>query len=62
MQFLNELRDEIPTINALGYMTNDGTIHEKDEDFSQNELIHDYQIVQYNVFHDKKGRLEELEK
>ena len=62
MQFLNELREEMPMINALGYMTNDGTIHEKDEDFSQNELIHDYQIVQYNVFHDKKGRLEELEK
>ena len=61
-QFLNELRKEIPVINALGYMTSDGIMHEKDEDFSQNEAIHDYQRVQYNVFHDKKGRLEELEK
>ena len=61
-QFLQALRQEMPMINALGYMDSEGNVYEKDEDFTNNEVIHDYQIVQYNVFHDKNGRLEELEK
>ena len=61
-QFLQALRQEMPMINALGYMDSEGNVYEKDEDFTNNEVIHDYQIVQYNVFHDKNDRLEELEK
>lgn len=58
-EFLNALREEMPVINALGYMDSDGVLHEKGED-EATEAINDYQKVQYNVFCDRHGRLEQL--
>ncbi len=60
-EFLNALRAEMPVINALGYMDSDGVFHEKGE-AETTEAINDYQKVQYNVFHDRHGRLEQLMK
>lgn len=58
-EFLNEIRQEMPVINSLGYMSADGVFHEKGES-ETTETINDYQKVQYNVFHDRHGRLDEL--
>ncbi len=40
-------------------MSADGVFHEKGES-ETTETINDYQKVQYNVFHDRHGRLDEL--
>ena len=58
-EFLNEIRQEMPVINSLGYMSADEVFHEKGES-ETTETINDYQKVQYNVFHDRHGRLDEL--
>lgn len=58
-EFLNNIYEELPVINALGYMSADGVFHEKGES-EITEAISDYQKIQYNVFVDRHGRLNTL--
>lgn len=60
LNMLTNLRNEIPAINNLGYLDNSNKYHEIDNNCisnSDNKLLHQYQILQYNYLFDSKNRL-----
>lgn len=50
-EFLANMQQEVPVINAKGYQTTDGQWHEFEE---ENEWIDQYQILQYYLMFDKE--------
>ena len=53
-QFLSSLMQNFPIVNANVYRDSNGTFHSWDE--NQEQLLEDYQILQYNQLVDKKHR------
>lgn len=48
-EFLTDLREEVPCINAYGYWGSDGNFYEiDDEDSPYYNLIHEYNLLEYN--------------
>lgn len=58
-QYLDQLFQEVPVINALYYIDKDNIMHTYSETTLYNNLIRDYRYVGYNDAFDKKGKLKE---
>ena len=55
--YLLELQEEIPALNAVGYLTADGEWHWSDEESEASDLLDDYAILQYdNLFNKSSSR------
>lgn len=49
LEYLTDLREEIPCINAIGYWGSDGNFYElEDESSPYYDLIHQYNLLEYN--------------
>lgn len=59
-QFLSDMMEVVPAINARGYYSQSagGFLHIEDATGEEAEWIRDYEILQYNNMFDKKGRSE----
>ena len=51
---LLNMRNEVPALNANGYVDKDGKNHELSENNEYTKLITQYQYLQYNSLMDKK--------
>lgn len=60
LQFLDELREEIPIITGNGYMDKDGIYHDFSEETEYNTLIDNYHYLQFNNMFDNKNKLTSL--
>ena len=60
LQFLDELREEIPIITGNGYMDKTGIYHDFSEDTEYSELLDKYRSIQYNNMFDNANRLSSL--
>lgn len=63
LKFLTSIRDEIPAINNFGYLDKSNTYHSiKNNSISstQNELLHNYQLLQYNYLFDSRHKLKDF--
>ena len=60
LQFLDELREEIPIITGNGYMDKDGIYHDFSEETEYNSLIDNYHYLQFNNMFDNKNKLTSL--
>ena len=54
-EFLLNLNQTIPAINANGYVTSDGQNHSLEDENEYTKLIKQYQYLQYNSLMDKKN-------
>lgn len=60
LQFLDNLRNEIPIITGNGYMDKNGTYHEFSEQNEYTQLIDDYHYLQFNNMFDSSDKLTSL--
>ena len=59
-EFLLNMRNEVPALNANGYVDKDGKNHELSENNEYTKLITQYQYLQYNSLMDKKNVSKDL--
>lgn len=59
-KYLLDLQKTIPVISAVCYMDADGNLYEPDEKSKYSDLIHEYQMVQYNELFDEDERYDEF--
>lgn len=57
IDFLQEMRQYIPAINAFGYMTTDGSWHDMDEETDGSEWVDRYHQIEYNALFDPERDL-----
>lgn len=60
LEFLDELRQEIPIITGNGYMDKTGVYHDFSEETEYNELIENYHYLQFNNMFDNANKLTSL--
>ena len=60
LQFLDELREEIPIITGNGYMDKTGIYHEFSEENEYTKLIEEYHYLQFNNMFDNSNKLTSL--
>ena len=60
LQFLDELRKEIPIITGNGYMDKNGIYHDFSEQTEYTKLIDDYHYLQFNNMFDNQNKLTTL--
>lgn len=60
LEFLDEMREEIPIITGNGYMDKNGVYHDFSENTEYNELIENYHYLQFNNMFDNKNKLTSL--
>lgn len=60
LQFLDELREEIPIITGNGYMDKDGIYHDFSEQTDYTSLIDKYHYLQFNNMFDNSNKLTSL--
>ncbi len=58
-QYLDQLYDELPMINALGYADHDGNYYYHSDETALTEAIEEYKIVQYNYLFGGMNRLDQ---
>ncbi len=59
-QFLKQLSEVIPVINANGFIDKDNQHYTLDQSSPYDELIEEYQILQYNNLFDARHRVDEI--
>lgn len=59
-QYLYNLQQDLPMINALGYADNAGNHHYFSDETPETQLIEDYKVVQYNYLFGGRSRLNEM--
>lgn len=59
-QYLCQLQQQLPMINALGYVDRTGTYHYFSDETPERQLIEDYKVVQYNYLFGGHSRVNEL--
>ena len=58
LQYLSDLREKVPCINAIGYWGDDGVFYELDDKTSPYyELIHGYHLLEYNNLFGKEEQV-----
>ena len=57
MDFLRNLQDELPVISGNGYIDNDDNYYTYDYENEYSDLLHKYQLIQYNNVFDYKNRV-----
>ena len=60
LQFLDELKNEVPIITGNGYMDKTGIYHDFTETTEYTDLIDKYRSIQYNNMFDNANRLSSL--
>lgn len=60
LEFLDELREEIPIITGNGYMDKTGIYHDFSEETEYSELIENYHYLQFNNMFDNSNKLTSL--
>lgn len=60
LQFLDEMREEIPIITGNGYMDKDGIYHDFSEETAYTKLIDQYHYLQFNNMFDNSNKLTSL--
>ena len=61
LEYLTKLREEIPAINAIGYWDKNGKFYEVDDKKSPYyELIHQYNLLEYNNLFGKDDQQKEF--
>lgn len=60
MDFLKDIQSELPVITGNGYIDNNGNYYTYDVDSKYSEILHNYQLVQYNNVFDSKNRISEF--
>ena len=60
LQFLDELRNEIPIITGNGYMDKTGKYHDFGEETEYSKLIENYHYLQFNNMFDNSNKLTTL--
>lgn len=60
IQFLDELRKEIPIITGNGYMDKTGIYHDFSEENEYTELLNNYNCLQYNNMFDSSDKVTDL--
>lgn len=60
LQFLDELREEIPIITGNGYMDKTGSYHDFSEENEYTKLIENYHYLQFNNMFDNSNKLTTL--
>ena len=60
LEFLDNLREEIPIITGNGYMDKENVYHDFSEENEYTNLIKQYNYLQYNNMFDKNNKLVEL--
>ena len=60
LQFLDELREDIPIITGNGYMDKTGIYHEFSEENEYTDLIEEYHFLQFNNMFDNSDKLTSL--
>lgn len=56
-EFLTDLREEVPCINAIGYWGSDGNFYElEDESSPYYDLVHQYNLLEYNNLFGKEDQ------
>lgn len=60
LQFLDELRQEIPIITGNGYMDKTGSYHDFSEETEYTKLIDEYHYLQFNNMFDNSNKLTSL--
>ncbi len=60
LQFLDQLREEIPIITGNGYMDKNKIYHSFDEETEYSSLIENYHYLQYNNMFDNNSKLTNL--
>ncbi len=60
LQFLDELREEIPIITGNGYMDKTGIYHNFQEETEYSDLIENYHYLQFNNMFDNSDKLTTL--
>ncbi len=58
--FLKELQKSVPAINANGYLGDDGIWYSWSDSSPYEEILNDYQILQYNNLCDEKNRVDSI--
>lgn len=58
MNFLLEMSGEISAVNAMGYMAKDGSWHSLDDKGDYQELLNQYELLQYNSLFDDMRKSE----
>jgi len=59
-QYLDQLEQQLPMINSLGYVDAIGGYHYFSDDTAEQALIDSYKVVQYNALFGGQGRLHQL--
>lgn len=59
-QYLWNLYQELPVINAVGYIDKDGNYYDYSDDSVYTEALEDYKILQYNNMFDKEEKVEDI--
>ncbi len=60
LEFLDEMRKEIPIITGNGYMDKTGVYHEFSEETEYNDLIETYHYIQFNNMFDNQNKINSL--
>ena len=60
LQFLDEMRKEIPIITGNGYMDKEGIYHDFSEETEYTDLIEQYHYLQFNNMFDNSNKLTSL--
>ena len=60
LEFLDELRQEIPIITGNGYMDKTGIYHDFSEETEYSKLIENYHYLQFNNMFDNTNKLNSL--
>jgi len=60
LQYLDELREEIPIITGNGYVDKTGIYHNFDEETEYTPLIETYHLIQFNNMFDNKNKIKEF--
>ena len=58
LEYLTKLREEIPAINAIGYWDKNGKLDDKKSPYY--ELIHQYNLLEYNNLFGKDDQQKEF--
>ncbi len=59
-KYLTSLYEELPVINAVGYIDKNGTYYDYKDDSQYSSMLEDYKILQYNNMFDKTDKQDDV--
>lgn len=59
-EYLLNLYETLPVINAVGYVDKDGNYYDYDDDSPYTQLLDDYKMIQYNYLFDETDKVDDF--